>query len=189
MEKTITYLQQVTSENENLKKSVESQNHHGNSDPVAMQAMHNQITILEKENEFLRKKLKHILPTNLSPDEMKSTTGKETDVQKTSVSATELAELKALEMIRKLLDSVQKHHGQSGRVQEALKELSVKKLKTLHAKQPDCDMTHMYSNDDCFIDESNTVKSDTKRKNGTETITGVKKFKGTDHTETFEEVQ
>lgn len=181
----------MTSENENLRKSVASQSKYGSGDSVAVQAMQNQITILEKENEFLRKKLKHILPTSSSPKEITTAT-KETEVQKTNVSATELAELKALEMIRKLLDSVQKHHGQSGRVQEALKELSAKKLKTLHAgtcKKPDCDMTHLYSNDNSLHDEYDTVKSDTKRKSNTEMIADVKRFKGISYTETFEEVQ
>jgi len=174
----------VIAENDNLKRSVASQSKCGSGDSVTMQAMQNQITILEKENEFLRKKLKHILPTSSSPEE--------TEAQKTSISETEMAELRALEMIRKLLDSVQKHHGQSGRVQEALKELSAKKLKTLHAstcKKLDCDITHMYSNGNSLLDETDTVKSDTKRKNSAEMIADVKRYKGISYTDTSEEVK
>ena len=90
--------------------------------------MQNQIAILEKENELLRKKV-NFLPGDSSS--MNDTVTEESEKSVVAISTTELAELKALEMIRKLLDSVQKRYGQGGRLQEVPKELSTK-IKTMH---------------------------------------------------------
>ena len=123
-------MQQVTAENDKLKKSVNLQDSSQDSDSaVALQAMENQIAILEKENEFLRKKVNILSDDSSSVDDIVTEESKKSVV---AISTTELAELKALEMIRKLLDSVQKRYGQGGRVQEVLKELSTKKLKMMH---------------------------------------------------------
>ena len=135
LEKTITYLQQVMAENDNLKKLVNSQDSsHGNHSAVTLQAMENQIAILEKENNFLRKKI-IILPNDssllLDNSLSDNLVTEESDQSIVPISTTELAELKALELIKRLMDSVvQKHHGQ-GTGSRILKELSTKKLKII----------------------------------------------------------
>ena len=173
MEKTITYLQQVTAENDKLKKSVTTQDSSQDSNSVALQAMQNQIAILEKENEFLREKMNFLPDSSASVDNM--VISKESDKPLVAISTTELAELKALEMIRKLLESVQKRYGQGGRVQEALKELSTKKLNMKHH-------VHMKSDSDqsCISFPSNGLadkhKPEVKRKQKKEEI-ATKKIK------------
>lgn len=131
------YLQQVTAENDKLKKYVALQDRNQDNNSVALQAMQNQIAILEKENELLQKKMNHFLDDS-SVDDMANS--KESEKSVVAISSTELAELKALEMIRKLLDSVKKHYGQDSRVQEAMKELSTKKRKMMQHTCTDSDM-------------------------------------------------
>lgn len=164
-------MQQVTAENDKLKKSVD--NSQERSSPVALQAMQNQIAILEKENEFLRKKV------NFLPDDSSSVNDivtEESEKPVVAISTTELAELKALEMIRKLLDSVQKHYGQGGRLQEVLKELSTKKLKTMNHHT----CTRSDSDQSCVSFSSNDLSdkhnAEVKRKQIKEDIS-IKKIK------------
>ena len=170
LEKTITYLQQVTAENDKLKKSVTIQDSSQDSNSVAVQAMENQIAILEKENEFLRKKI-NFLPDSSSVGNMMI--NKESEKPVVAISTTELAELKALEMIRKLLDSVQKRYGQGSRVQEALKELSTKVPKVTQ-----CACTKSDSDQSCISLLSNDLagKPEIKRKQIKEE-TATKKIK------------
>ena len=134
--------------------------------------MQNQIAILEKENEFLRKKV------NVLPDDSSSVDDIVTEESERSIvaiSTTELAELKALEMIRKLLDSVQKRYGQGGRVQEVLKELSTKKLKMMHhtCTKSDSDQSCPSFSSNDLSDKHNT---EVKRKQIKEDI-AIKKIK------------
>jgi len=162
LEKTITYLQQVTAENDRLKNSITLQDGSQDSNSVTLQAMQNQIAILEKENEFLRKRMNFLPDDSSSLDDM--VVSKEPQQPFATISTTELAELKALEMIRKLLDSVQKHHGQGGRVQETLKELSTKKLKMMHTcTKSDSDQSYIPSNG-----LPDNHKTDAKRKQNKE---------------------
>ena len=130
LEKTITYLQQVTAENDRLKNSITLQDGSQDSNSVTLQAMQNQIAILEKENEFLRKRMNFLPDDSSSLDDM--VVSKEPQQPFATISTTELAELKALEMIRKLLDSVQKHHGQDAKRKQnkEFEEISTKKVKT-----------------------------------------------------------
>lgn len=157
LEKTINYLQQVIAENDQLKKSVASlDNDDQDSDSVALQAMKNKIAILEKENEFLRHKLHFLLDDSV--DDM--IVGKESEKPVVaSISPNELVELKALEMIRKLLDSVQTRHGQGGRIQEALKELSVKKMKMMYESSTKSDLDQS-----CIPFPSSHSQTEVKRK-------------------------
>ena len=143
------------------------------SSAVTLQAMQNQIAILEKENELLRKKV------NFLPDDSSSvndTVTEESEKSVVPISTAELAELKALEMIRKLLDSVQKRYGQGGRLQEVLKELSTKKLKTMHHLT----CTRSDSDQPCVSFSSNNLSgkhnAEVKRKQIKEDIT-IKKIK------------
>ena len=155
-----------------MKKSVTIQDGRRDSNSVALQAMQNQIAILEKENEFLHKKMK-FLPESSSVDDMMNNNESEKTV--VAITTTELAELKALEMIRKLLDSVQKRYGQSTRVQEALKELSTKMPKVMQ-----CTCTKSDSDQSCVSFLNNDLadkhKPEIKRKQIKEE-TATKKIK------------